>query len=257
MSDAFHAEFAAALLCSNKSACEWLGSDIGNRFAVYRNNVLHALIEALGAAYPAIQRLVGDEFFAAVAREFIKQERERPMSLALYGAGFSEFLRSFPPAQQLAYLADVAALERSWLEALHGADAAALEAESLQTVEDLTTLSFAAHPCTRLVVSEHPIVAIWRLNRNESIPDEQVEITKIAEAALITRDHFNVSVAALDPNQARFTRELLDGRSVRAAYAKVAASDPNFDLTPLFARLLSAGAFSRILIDGEQDHEQQ
>ena len=33
------------------------------RFSVYRNNVMVSLIDAMGANFPAIKRLVGDDFF--------------------------------------------------------------------------------------------------------------------------------------------------------------------------------------------------
>jgi hypothetical protein len=37
------------------------------RFAVYRNNVAAGLANALAARFPVVKRLVGDEFFRAMA----------------------------------------------------------------------------------------------------------------------------------------------------------------------------------------------
>ncbi|MEO8121927.1 MAG: DNA-binding domain-containing protein, partial [Rhodoferax sp.] len=48
----------------------WNGSDPGTRFAVYRNNVMVSLIDALADTYPVVQELVGEEFFRAMARVF-------------------------------------------------------------------------------------------------------------------------------------------------------------------------------------------
>ena len=43
-------------------------SEVEQRFAVYRNNVTVSLTEALAQRFPVIKRLVGEEFFAALAR---------------------------------------------------------------------------------------------------------------------------------------------------------------------------------------------
>ena len=39
------------------------------RFAVYRNNVITGLIDALAQRFPVVCRLVGEEFFRAMAVE--------------------------------------------------------------------------------------------------------------------------------------------------------------------------------------------
>ena len=41
------------------------------RFAVYRNNVVVGLANALRAKFPATERIVGEEFFGAMARIFV------------------------------------------------------------------------------------------------------------------------------------------------------------------------------------------
>lgn len=41
----------------------WNGSDPAVRFAVYRNNIMASLTEALAENCPVLQRQVGDEFF--------------------------------------------------------------------------------------------------------------------------------------------------------------------------------------------------
>ncbi len=38
----------------------WNGSDPAQRFAVYRNNVMVSLIDALADSYPGLQELVGE-----------------------------------------------------------------------------------------------------------------------------------------------------------------------------------------------------
>ena len=82
-----------------------------DRLRIHRNTMLGALINALALTYPAIQRLVGEDFFAQVAREFILADPPRAALLTGYGAGFPDFLASYRLLDGLPYLPDVARLE--------------------------------------------------------------------------------------------------------------------------------------------------
>ena len=71
-----HAAFAEALLSPESDhppgLRTWNGSDPGPRFAVYRNNLVVSLVDALADTYPVVQEMVGVEFFRAMAREFVR-----------------------------------------------------------------------------------------------------------------------------------------------------------------------------------------
>ena len=70
-----------------------LGAPAGeDRFAVYRNNVMVALTEGLRDAYPVVCRLVGDEFFRAMAGIFARSHPPRSPVMLEYGDGFAEFI---------------------------------------------------------------------------------------------------------------------------------------------------------------------
>jgi hypothetical protein len=77
------------------------------RLSVYRHTFASNLANALRLSFPAVQRLVGAEFFEGAA-QVVAHERP-PLSAYLdeYGGGFSDFLARFPAAAALAYLPDV------------------------------------------------------------------------------------------------------------------------------------------------------
>lgn len=110
--------FACALLDPDAPVPENLtGPDGGRalcRFAIYRNNVAVSLVDALQASFPVSAKLVGEEFFRAMAREYIHTEIPRSPILSAYGSAFPAFIASFPPALEIAYLADVASFEVAW-----------------------------------------------------------------------------------------------------------------------------------------------
>lgn len=98
-------------------------AEVPRRLAVYRNNVRHGLIEALRRCFPAVERLVGPEFFAAMAGVFAAALPPRSPVLHDCGDMLSSFVGRFPPAAGLAWLPDVARLERLHAEVVHAADA--------------------------------------------------------------------------------------------------------------------------------------
>jgi hypothetical protein len=241
----FRARFAAALLARPPQACPpELDARAARRFAIHRNNVHRALGDALAAAYPAVHRLVGDAFFRAAAREYFADNPQREASLALCGAGFADFLAAFAPAAALPYLADVARVERAWLEAGHAGDAPMLDPATLaRECDALTGLRLTAHPATRLVSSRHPAVSLWRHNTSDA-PAAPLILEANAEHALITRPRFEVRITALEPAAAAFAGALLRGERADAAYAAATDVERAFDVTAGFALLLEAGAFT-------------
>ncbi|WP_330994612.1 DNA-binding domain-containing protein [Pseudomonas aeruginosa] len=99
-------EFASALLDPERAVPEGLvGPDSepsARRFAVYRNNVFVGLTDALRAGFPCVVKLVGDEYFAAMARVFAAAMPPGSPVLLHYGAEFPDFIASFPPGGILA-----------------------------------------------------------------------------------------------------------------------------------------------------------
>lgn len=81
------------------------------RIQVYRNHYYVTLIEALAATFPVTHRLVGERFFAAVARRFAAASPPAGPCLFEYGDGFPALLESLPEAKAHPYLGDVARLE--------------------------------------------------------------------------------------------------------------------------------------------------
>ena len=136
------------------------------RFGVYRNNVYASLIDVLAGRFPVVARLVGEEFFRAMARIYIEREPPRSAVLIRYGASFPNFVASFPPAASLPYLADMARLEWGWHAAYHAEDAAPLPlADLARAVERAEDAVLTLHPSLGVVRSLYPIVSIFELNR--------------------------------------------------------------------------------------------
>jgi hypothetical protein len=237
--------FASALLDPGlpppASLCSHDGQ-VARRFAVHRNNVTVSLCDALAAVFPVVQAQVGEEFFRALARCYLRAEPPRSPILAHYGAGFAAFVAAFAPARALPYLADVARLEWAQLEALHAADAAPLPAAQwpalLQGVAE-GGLRLRPHPSARWLDSPHPVFSLWAAHQGqgalEDVPPDR------AESALVVRPALEVLTVACDRGTVRLLAGLAAGEAVADACA-AAAQAGAFDPVAALALLLRHGA---------------
>ena len=242
-----NAEFAGALLDASHDVPAAIarrgGCSPARRFAVYRNNVILSLIEALADAYPAICRLVGDEFFRAAARVFVTRSPPASPVLLRYGAGFAEFLKDFPPAGDLPYLADVARLEWAWLCAYHAAEADSLDISALAGLagDVLPGIVLEMHPSLQIVDSPYPVVTIFSRNRGGDAIDG-MDLSDGRQDALVIRPGADVVLHHLPAGGAPFLAALHAGRELAEAAAIARDIAPEFDLASNIAGLFAAGA---------------
>ena len=68
----------------------------GDRFHIYRNNVFASLGAALAKTFPVVEKMLGVEYFSALAQAFARQSLPKSRILAEYGADFPAFINQFP-----------------------------------------------------------------------------------------------------------------------------------------------------------------
>jgi hypothetical protein len=243
------AAFAAALLDPARPAPPGLigpdGEDSARRFAVYRNNVSVALIDALRANFPATNRIVGADFFTAMARAYSVSEPPASPVLLDYGAGFPDFIGRFEPAASLPYLADVARIERAWTEAYHAPEASSLDPVLLSRIpsDQAAHLRFSIHPSVRIVRSRFPALTIWRMNIDDGEP-APVDLDRGGEETLVARPEADVEVRSIPPGGAEFIAALAEGHALVEA-AEVALHAANcFDLAANLTAIFGAGVLA-------------
>jgi len=240
-------EFASALLAPERPVPEGLvgpdGEPSARRFAVYRNNVFVGLIDALRAGFPCTVRLVGDEFFAAMARVFAAATPPSSPVLLRYGAEFPDFIASFPPAESLPYLADVARIERAATEAYHEREAVPLTPSALAGVppDQASMLRFRLHPSVRLLRSPYPAFTIWRMNAADGKP-APVDLSE-AQNTMVLRPDAEVDVRQVVPASHDFVAALGRGLALSQATETALAKDSDFDLSENLRELIQMGAF--------------
>lgn len=216
-------------------------------FVVYRNTCLKGCVDALTAQFPSVMRLVGEDWFRAAATEHVRAHPPHDGRLLRYGHAFPSFLRHFPPAAHLPYLAGVAQLDWLWAEAHIAADAAPLPPDVLATLgtDALHTTCLQPHPATRWIWHDTlPLFSLWRAARERHGDPNPPAWT--GEGALITRPHDRVRWAPLSLGACAWLDACAAGQPIAAAIDTALAHEPTLDLGATLGLLLTQGAFSAL-----------
>jgi hypothetical protein len=191
-----------------------------DRLDIYHNTFITGVTKALHLSYPAVHRLVGDDFFAAAAEIFIAGDPPRTGYLDQYGAGFPAFLERFPSASALVYLADVARLEWAVSQAIHAPDRAPLELESLAALagDDQVRVRFEPHPSISLLHLRYPADTIWRaVLGGDDAALAALDLDGPPIHLLVQRLPTGVEVMRLDEREWRFAAALCAGQPLQMA----------------------------------------
>ncbi|AMS20751.1 DUF2063 domain-containing protein [Pseudomonas synxantha] len=248
-------EFAQALLAPDAVCPEGVfssnGADPASRFVVYRNNVHSSLNDGLAAAYPVVRRLVGDEFFHAMAGLYVQAYPPTTPLISEYGSSLADFIQGFEPASSVPYLADIARLERLRVRAYHAADRQALDQPSvlqqLQGAEQLGHLRVQLHPSLATLNSPYAIVAVWAAHQTE---DAIATLNPWhAQGALVLRQGLAVKVFAIDSGSVIFINRLKQGAGLEAAVANALEASAEFDLHQCLKLLISHDAITHLHLE--------
>ena len=224
------------------------GISAADRLTIYHNTYIGTLMRALRLAYPAVRRLVGDECFDGIARQFIATERPTCAWLDAYGEGLANVLAASPAFASIPYIADVARLEWAIGLALHAADVPPVDVESLQTIpaDEQARLCFLVHPSVRLLRTDYPLDIIWRAVLAQD--DEALRTIDIGIGPswlLVRRSANGADVDSMREAEWRFTADLCAGRPLQDALDDKA----DIDAPLLIARHLSGGVFAGFRVD--------
>jgi hypothetical protein len=243
----FQSEFTNALLNPDLPTPDGLvdpsGRVAGKRFDVYRNNVVHSLITAMGDAFPAIKKIVGAEFFDAMAGLYVRAYPPHEPMMMFYGRDFPAFLADFEPAVSMPYLPEVARLELARRDCYHAADAEPVDAMDLTAMspDALMAAKFSFVPSAILFSSNVPAHSIWHYNMVE-----QFQITNPQEWVLLARPEFDVVVYQLDAGTHTILKTLQQGETLETAFDSALKIDTELDLSGAIGLMMGAQIIQHI-----------
>ncbi|MFN3232606.1 MAG: DUF2063 domain-containing protein [Alphaproteobacteria bacterium] len=218
------------------------------RLRIYRNNILSSMIAASGELFPAVKKLVGDDFFDAMARDFILQQPPKSGRLGEYGNTFPDFLRGFEPARQVPYLGDVAEVELAWLRAYRSPEAEPLDAIALASMppENMPRMTFELHPSAILMTTGFPAGQIWQ--RCQADDSAGTELGDGPDHLMIIRPEGEVQVHVLSAAGFEFLTALHAGTSLVDAFEAASAIDQEFNLEQSLIEFLTGKTFTSFAV---------
>ncbi|MFS2034808.1 putative DNA-binding domain-containing protein [Polaromonas sp. CT11-55] len=190
----------------------------------YRANGLALAERALGAAYPVLAQLIGDESFAPLARYFWRHHPPCRGDIAQWGGGLASFLEASPQLADETYLGDVARIE--W--ALHQAATAAdvqpdPHSFALLSTVDPGEVTLTLGAGVFLLASLHPAASIVNahLRGEPSLADAAALLRDgVAEHALVWRQGFKPRVRAITAAEHAFLAALQSANSLEDALGR-------------------------------------
>ena len=174
---------------------------------IYQNNYVLSLSEALSASYPTVQKLVGEEYFKFVAKNFILQHGHNQGDLNLFGLGFNQFLQQQDALSTLPYLADIALLD--WqIEQTAGQPLTnqLFTVEVLQSIpaEQLGDAVLHLAPHQSLLASQYPVFSIYQMVQANQV--EAIELDEQDFVLFTKQANFEVQLEQISPLSYAFLR---------------------------------------------------
>lgn len=203
---------------------------------IYRNNIRLNRIAALTDAFVNVVKLVGEDYFGALARAYVDCTGAKSANLHDDGAALPAFIRGFSPAADLPYLGDVAEVDWRLHRAYFAPDSDAVDSATIAELgpERFGAASMRFAPSVELVRSLHwPIADI--LNMHAGGPLARLDAG--GQAVLIWREAFAVQWQPLGAAEVEALAALMTGIAVENAFAETGA-DADWLFSQLFGRRL-------------------
>jgi Putative DNA-binding domain len=225
--------------------------------ASYRGSVRGGLLQALQDIYPVMHKLLGEQAFEGLSRQYINSNPSRSSNIAEYSGvftkvndNFADFIEFFTPLKNYPYMADVARLEWLWHEVFNETDDTPLNLEQLgmMPLEQHLELKFKRPHASRLLRSPWPIHRIWGFNQNsnqdrtqDNSQDESVELINGDYFLLIWRRSYEMQIDCLSKREWTFLKQLEQSACFSQAIEQFLQSHPNEDISELFSSAIGQG----------------
>ena len=226
--------FAGALFDARQTPAAlalFKGAHNEHRYALYRGNLSATWSKTLGAAYPVIQQLVGEEFFGGLAQAYGRAHPSDNGDLNRFGAHFAAFLRAFPHVADYPYLPDMATLEWTLHRAHYAPSADGVTAQQMAalTPEQIETARLTLHPACTLLASEWATIPLWQAHQAGSGVPFPAELAA-PDYGLVTRPLWKTQVLPLTAASHAALSVLAAGGAFGAALDAAFEQDDDYDI---------------------------
>lgn len=202
------------------------------RLQIYQQNIYAGLNKALTSLYPAIKKIVGEDFFNAATYHYIQQHPSTVINLNQFGENFSAFIAKLAPAQSLPYLSELAQLEWGYHQTSLAPDAEPLALTQLATIPQARydQIKFHLHPASQLFSFSYPIFRIWQLCQAAPDNKENIDLDAGGEFILLIRRQLTIEFELLSAAEFALLSAFVAGKTFVVACDAALEIDAQFDV---------------------------
>jgi len=182
---------------------------------VYRNNFVMGVTEALSATYQHTLSLVGEEFFNAVARQYILTHPPKENNLMSYGNGFSEYLRNLSQLKDLPYVAEMARFEWQLEQTTNKKlQASTLDLRQLESIppERLENIIFQIATQVSVFSSDQNIQHLYQMLIRQQV--QETDLNQACYLALKKQENFSVELIILSEAEFLLMQQIMLKKSL-------------------------------------------
>ena len=175
---------------------------VETRLGIYFNAYRLRLIEALGANFPQLEAVLGDEAFEALTLEYLEAHPSTHFSIRWFGSELAAYLHETRPDQP--WFGELAQWEWALTSAFDAADATPVPVEALAAVEPERwwTLRFDLHASVQQLLLRTNAPAVFKALSADAEPPEPV-ILEVQQDWLLWRHELTTHFRSAAASEAR------------------------------------------------------
>lgn len=135
-----------------------------DRLSIYGDGYYWRLIDCLGANYEVLKKVLGDELFSELSRDYLDKYPSRYKCIDDVGAELSLFVKKHPVSKGRPYLTELAALEWAVHQSMYADDVSPMDPKKLSALspQQWAKAKIAFDPSVRLMKLNWPLDKLWR-----------------------------------------------------------------------------------------------
>jgi len=211
---------------------------------IYQHSAIANTINTLSLSYPVIEKLVGQDFFKAMCREYILKNWPESGNMDDYGQSFSQFLAEYEQAKQLSYLEDVARLEWLFHQSALADDSYNFDWSTLAKVAeaDILKLNFLLSPSVKIIHCDVPVDKIWQMNQPNAQEDKALTIEVGNKTFIVLfRQGLKTEMMAIVESEFVLLQSFEAGRRFEVAIERAKVVDANISIDSCLQKYIQLG----------------
>jgi len=228
-----------------------MANDIDSQFisaqglmGIYQHSAIANITNALSLSYPVIEKLVGDNFFKAMCREYILQNWPATGNMDDYGECFSQFIAEFKQTKQLTYLEDVARFEWLFHQSSLADDSSNFDWSALASIteSDVLKLKFLLSPPVKLINCKVAIDKIWQMNQANAQEDIELCLEENSETFIVLfRQGLKTEMMTIAASEFALLQSFSEGNNFEAVIESARAIDANIPIDSNLQKYIELG----------------